>query len=91
MDVKQVVDPESNPVLFFLHMKILHLISQLPDLTGSGKYLQALLRLCTKAGHENFLVAGIQDDFSLESTLIDKQEPFMSGSMAKELNILFPA
>lgn len=72
MDVKQVVDPESNPVLFFLHMKILHLISQLPDLTGSGKYLQALLRLCTKAGHENFLVAGIQDDFSLESTLIDK-------------------
>ena len=52
-------------------MKILHIISQMPDLTGSGKYLQALLRYCTETGHDNFLVAAIQDDFTLDSTLID--------------------
>ena len=40
-------------------MKILHLISQRPELTGSGMYLQAVMREATRCGHENFLVAGI--------------------------------
>ncbi|MCP4116262.1 MAG: glycosyltransferase family 4 protein [Desulfobacteraceae bacterium] len=53
-------------------MKILHLISQMPDLTGSGKYLQALLRFCTRNGHENALVAAIQDGFTLDGDLIDQ-------------------
>ncbi|MBI9087866.1 MAG: glycosyltransferase family 4 protein [Desulfobacterium sp.] len=51
-------------------MKILHIISQMPDLTGSGKYLQALMGYCTENGHENGLVAAIQDDFLLESPSI---------------------
>jgi alpha-maltose-1-phosphate synthase len=41
-------------------VKILHLLSQRPDSTGSGVYVQALLRQARVAGHENFLLAGIQ-------------------------------
>ncbi|MGB3210013.1 MAG: glycosyltransferase [Desulforhopalus sp.] len=40
-------------------MKILHIISQHPESTGSGIYLQNIIRQATAAGHQNFLVAGI--------------------------------
>ena len=51
-------------------MKILHLISQAPDFTGSGKYLQAMIRCAKAKGHDNFLVAGVQDRFVLDPELI---------------------
>jgi glycosyltransferase involved in cell wall biosynthesis len=41
-------------------LKILHILSQRPDSTGSGIYLQAMLREASGRGHENYLVAGIQ-------------------------------
>lgn len=41
-------------------MKILHLISQRPDSTGSGMYLQAVMKHAARAGHENYLLAAIQ-------------------------------
>jgi glycosyltransferase involved in cell wall biosynthesis len=40
-------------------MKILHIISQQPASTGSGIYLQNIIRQAAAAGHQNFLVAGI--------------------------------
>ncbi len=40
-------------------MKILHLLSQHPESTGSGFYLQNLIRQAAAAGHRNFLVAGM--------------------------------
>lgn len=40
-------------------MKILHLISQHPESTGSGFYLQNLIRQAAAAGHQNFLIAGL--------------------------------
>lgn len=40
-------------------MKILHLISQHPDSTGSGIYLRNIMREAARAGHENFLIAGL--------------------------------
>jgi glycosyltransferase involved in cell wall biosynthesis len=40
-------------------MKILHIISQHPESTGSGIYLQNIIRQAAAAGHENFLIAGI--------------------------------
>ncbi len=43
-------------------LKILHLLSQRPDSTGSGFYVQAMLRESLLCNHENFLVAGIQSD-----------------------------
>ena len=40
-------------------LKILHLLSQRPDSTGSGIYVQAMLREAARCGHSNFLLAGI--------------------------------
>jgi glycosyltransferase involved in cell wall biosynthesis len=40
-------------------LKILHLLSQRPDSTGSGIYIQAMLREAANRGHANFLLAGI--------------------------------
>jgi glycosyltransferase involved in cell wall biosynthesis len=43
-------------------MRILHLLSQRPDATGSGIYVQAMLREARAKGHHNFLVAGIDPE-----------------------------
>jgi glycosyltransferase involved in cell wall biosynthesis len=40
-------------------VKILHLLNQRPDSTGSGIYIQAMIREAAACGHENYLVAGI--------------------------------
>jgi len=40
-------------------IKVLHLLSQIPDATGSGIYLQAALRHAQQQGYENFLLAGV--------------------------------
>jgi glycosyltransferase involved in cell wall biosynthesis len=47
-------------------LKILHLLSQRPDSTGSGIYLQAMVREAAARGHDNFIVAGIQSDREAE-------------------------
>ena len=53
-------------------IKILHLLSQRPDSTGSGIYIQAMLREAAKKGHRNFLVAGIQSDWPVQLDAIDE-------------------
>jgi glycosyltransferase involved in cell wall biosynthesis len=40
-------------------LKILHLLSQRPDSTGSGIYVQAMIREAALNGFDNFLVAGL--------------------------------
>lgn len=50
-------------------LKILHLLSQRPDSTGSGIYIQAMLREAANRGHANFLLAGIPSG----------QEPSLEG------------
>ncbi len=40
-------------------MRILHLLSQRPECTGSGVYLQNVIDLARRAGHQNMLLAGI--------------------------------
>ncbi len=55
-------------------LKILHLLSQRPDSTGSGIYLQAMLREAAAWGHRNYLVAGIQSHLPVELSCIDKTE-----------------
>jgi glycosyltransferase involved in cell wall biosynthesis len=51
-------------------MRILHILSQMPDFTGSGKTVQAIIRQSFAGGHENFLVAGIQDDFTIDPAVL---------------------
>ena len=43
-------------------IKILHLLSQRPDSTGSGIYLQAMLQKASANGHQNYLLSGIESD-----------------------------
>ncbi len=43
-------------------LKILHLLSQRPDATGSGIYVQAMIREAAARGYENYLVAGLASD-----------------------------
>jgi glycosyltransferase involved in cell wall biosynthesis len=47
-------------------LKILHLLGQRPDSTGSGIYLQSVMREASKCGHENFMVSGIQSGSDVE-------------------------
>jgi len=41
------------------HLKILHILSQRPDATGSGFFLQNMLRQSAARGHNNYLVCGV--------------------------------
>jgi 2-polyprenyl-6-methoxyphenol hydroxylase-like FAD-dependent oxidoreductase len=43
-------------------MRILHLLSQRPEATGSGSYVRAMIATAGARGHENFLPAGIPGD-----------------------------
>ena len=43
-------------------MKILHVIGQRPEKTGSGIYLRAIARESEKHGHQNYMVAGVPLD-----------------------------
>ncbi len=43
-------------------MRILHVLSQLPDRTGSGIYLQSLVREAARRGHEQRVLAAANQD-----------------------------
>lgn len=55
---------------YVLAMKILHLLSQIPDATGSGKYVQEMILQSRVSGHEPFLIAGVPKGFSLDETTL---------------------
>ncbi|ABW67856.1 glycosyltransferase family 4 protein [Desulfosudis oleivorans] len=55
-------------------LKILHLISQRPDATGSGVYVQAMLRHAAQKGHCNHLVAGIQANNIPQAPVVNQCE-----------------
>ena len=52
-------------------MKILHILSQRPDSTGSGYYLQNIVRLAEKAGHRNYLLAALPRGEEVRLTGVD--------------------
>lgn len=59
-------------------MRILHLLSQRPDATGSAIYLQAMLREARARGHQNFLVAGTDSgDFAVPGDITDNACAFV--------------
>jgi len=55
-------------------LKILHVLGQRPDSTGSGIYLQSIMREAAKCGHGNFMIAGIQpgSDVELHSVSLEQ-------------------
>jgi len=57
-------------------LKILHLLSQRPDSTGSGIYVQAMIREANACGYDNYLVAGVRSDCGDDTDCIE-QDKFM--------------
>lgn len=53
-------------------MRILHVISQAPDFTGSGKFIREIIRQSRQSGHDNFLLAAVQGDFHFPAALVEK-------------------
>ncbi len=71
-------------------MKILHILSQRPDSTGSGTYLQALLRESHLHGHQNSLVAGVNSDSPPPSTLMGLETSSYVTFDSANLSFLVP-
>ena len=57
--------------------RILHIISQYPGKTGSGIYLQELIKEGNKRGYTQGLIAGIQNGDILNFSYIDKFYPLI--------------
>ncbi len=58
-------------------MKILHLLSQRPDSTGSGMYVQAMIREAALRGYDNYLVAGVNADVNDEMDFIEQDKTML--------------
>ncbi|MBU1567664.1 MAG: glycosyltransferase family 4 protein [Proteobacteria bacterium] len=71
-------------------MKILHLISQHPESTGSGFYLQNIIRQAAAAGHENFLIAGMSGERIPPTPGIDRGNCRFIRFAEGELNFAVP-
>ncbi|NOX34047.1 MAG: glycosyltransferase family 4 protein [Deltaproteobacteria bacterium] len=71
-------------------MRILHILSQAPDFTGSGKYIQAIIKYAAEKGHDNFLVAGIQDDFVPDPLTIPIEKTLFVRFKSKTLDYPIP-
>jgi glycosyltransferase involved in cell wall biosynthesis len=54
-------------------MRILHVLSQKPDFTGSGKYVQEMILQGRESGHDVFLVAGASAGFAMPPGLIEPE------------------
>jgi len=52
-------------------MRILHLLSQRPEMTGSGVYLNQMIQQANARGHENAMLAGVPEDFHHQPGDID--------------------
>lgn len=65
---------EISPMNSSKKIKILHLISQRPDSTGSGMYVQAMIKEAAKCGFDNYLLAGISATESIEIDFIEKDK-----------------
>ncbi|MFC1494019.1 glycosyltransferase family 4 protein [Thermodesulfobacteriota bacterium] len=55
-------------------LRILHLLSQRPDSTGSGIYIQAMIREAKTCGHDNYLIAGVGSEWCDDVSCIEKEK-----------------
>ncbi len=71
-------------------MKILHLLSQRPDSTGSGFYVQAIIREAAAAGHENYLLAGVDTDCRVNTDQTPVSRCFFTRFNGEDLPYAIP-
>jgi glycosyltransferase involved in cell wall biosynthesis len=71
-------------------LKILHIISQRPESTGSGVYLQNIIRQAAHAGHQNYLIAGVSKGNLPDLDCIEKERFGFIGFEGADLNFAIP-
>ena len=71
-------------------MRILHVLSQRPDSTGSGIYLQSIMREAARRGHENFMVAGIQPGKEVELHGVSRDQCRLVRFKGDDIPFLIP-
>lgn len=71
-------------------MKVLHLLSQHPEQTGSGFYVQSMIKHCAAHGHKNHLIAGISGDNTPELPCLAATESTFVHFEKNILNFTIP-
>lgn len=71
-------------------LKILHVLGQRPDSTGSGIYLQSMMREAAKCGHKNFMIAGIQPDRDVELHSVSLEQCCFVRFNGGDISFLIP-
>jgi len=71
-------------------LKILHVLGQRPDSTGSGIYLQSIMREAAKCGHDNFMIAGIQPGSNVELHNVSLEECHFVRVNGGDISFLIP-
>jgi glycosyltransferase involved in cell wall biosynthesis len=71
-------------------LKILHLLSQRPDSTGSGIYVQAMIREASAYGYDNYLVAGIRSDCFVDTDCIEQDNTIFVNFHNADLSYHIP-
>jgi glycosyltransferase involved in cell wall biosynthesis len=71
-------------------MKILHIISQHPESTGSGYYIQNIIKQAQAKGHENYLIAGISGKTIPELPAISENVCRFVSFNSERLNFTIP-
>ena len=59
-------------------LKVLHLLSQRPDSTGSGIYVQAMMREANACGYDNFLVQDKLEAYTWAGIFKKVRETYLS-------------
>ena len=72
-----------NPAFREGHMRILHVLAQLPCGTGSGIYFTNLIKELKRYGHDQRAVFALQDHFAFQELPADRQYPvrFKTGEL----------
>ena len=71
-------------------MKILHILSQMPDFTGSGKTIQAIINQARTKGFKNYLIAGIHKDFEPDPGLVPLEQALYVRFNGHDLDFPLP-
>jgi len=72
------------------NLKILHVISQRPDSTGSGIYVQAMIREAESYGYDSYLVAGVDSEWRNDAACVDKGKSLFVSFQDGDLSCTIP-
>lgn len=83
-------DRQCHTIFTLNRMKILHLISQYPQQTGSGFYIQNIIRQCKAKGYSVHLIAAVSGDNAPELPFLEDNEYTLIRFEQGELDFTIP-